>query len=162
MKQTVSIQTRLILALLIVLPVVWLATSIVAATELYENINELYDTQMSQLARRLLTLPASHHKAKLMNLDDLVDHEDNAGEAEDKYMAFMLWDAQGKIYCERVAIVWRITLNYKVFSPSKARKMTLMLIVKTHLVFIKEKFHSMSKKITGGFYISQTHAQVFR
>lgn len=96
MKQTVSIQTRLILALLIVLPVVWLATSIVAATELYENINELYDTQMSQLARRLLTLPASHHKAKLMNLDDLVDHEDNAGEAEDKYMAFMLWDAQGK------------------------------------------------------------------
>ena len=98
MKKTVAIQTRMTLAILLILPLIWIGASVFAAYELYEETFEINDTHMSQLARRLLAVPLPDKPVRTPSLHYLLDDDEDAeGEAKDKYMAFQIWNAQGDI-----------------------------------------------------------------
>lgn len=57
MKPTTAISRRLIIYLGITLPLLWILTAIISAVAVMHEINEAGDTQMSQLAQRLLHTP---------------------------------------------------------------------------------------------------------
>ncbi len=99
MSERMGIQTRLVLTICIVLPVIWIISVLTAGYSLYEEVNESNDTQMSQLARRLLTIPqtADGKAMFVLQLKQLVDDDDEEGEAKDKYMTFALWDNNDKL-----------------------------------------------------------------
>ncbi|BEV73241.1 MULTISPECIES: ATP-binding protein [unclassified Paludibacterium] len=50
-----SLQRRIVLALLLIAPLMWLLSAGVALYQTHEEINELYDAQLQLLARQLLT-----------------------------------------------------------------------------------------------------------
>ncbi len=96
-----AIQTRLLLTVFIALPLVWLLAAAVAAYSLYDEVNELNDTQMSQLARRLLTVPHfddddDDDMRRAPSLQRLLEDEAQ-GDAHDYDMTFAVWDRHGKL-----------------------------------------------------------------
>ena len=108
-----SIQQRLLISLLIGLPLLWVLTSSFIAWRLWHEINEMNDTQITQVARYLIGVTPkedkdSHqrdedgnksknkHAAKIYNLDSKQLSGD-LGEAEDDYMGFAIWDKKGRL-----------------------------------------------------------------
>ncbi|KDN11607.1 Sensory histidine kinase QseC [Snodgrassella communis] len=57
MKPTTAISRRLLIYLGITLPVLWIVTAFISAAAVMHEINEASDTQMSQLAQRLMHIP---------------------------------------------------------------------------------------------------------
>lgn len=98
-KKPMSIKRVLLLTVFIVLPVVWLIASLLASISLYHEIEESNDTQMSQLARRLLTIPQNQNPEHrfVQELKQLLEDKDEDGEAEDKYMSFAIWDKDDRL-----------------------------------------------------------------
>ena len=94
-----GIQTRLVLTICIVLPVIWIVAVLTAGYSLYEEVNKSNDTQMSQLARRLLTIPQTTDGQAMFvpQLKQLVDDDDEEGEAKDKYMTFAVWGGDDQL-----------------------------------------------------------------
>lgn len=108
-----SIQQRLLISLLIGLPLLWVLTSSFIAWRLWHEINEMNDTQITQVARYLIgvTPKEAHdkdhdeqddrkhnkkHAAKIYNLKSKQLSGD-LGEAEDDYMGFAIWDKKGRL-----------------------------------------------------------------
>ena len=108
-----SIQQRLLISLLIGLPLLWVLTSSFIAWRLWHEINEMNDTQITQVARYLIGVTPkedkdSHqkdedgkksknkHTAKIYKLDSKQLSGD-LGEAEDDYMGFAIWDKKGRL-----------------------------------------------------------------
>lgn len=98
-KKPMSIKRVLLLTVFIVLPTIWLIASLLASWSLYDEIEESNDTQMSQLARSLLTIPQNQNPEHrfVTELKQLLEDKDEDGEAEDKYMSFAIWDQDGKL-----------------------------------------------------------------
>lgn len=98
-KKPMSIKRVLLLTVFIVLPTIWLIASLLASWSLYDEIEESNDTQMSQLARSLLTIPQNQNPEHrfVPELKQLLEDKDEDGEAEDKYMSFAIWDQDGKL-----------------------------------------------------------------
>ena len=110
-----SIQQRLLTSLLIGLPLLWLLTSSFIAWQLWHEINEMNDTQITQVARYLVGVTPKEnkdsyqkdedgsrkksknkHTAKIYNLKSKQLSGD-LGEAEDDYMGFAIWDKKGRL-----------------------------------------------------------------
>ena len=108
-----SIQQRLLISLLIGLPLLWVLTSSFIAWRLWHEINEMNDTQITQVARYLIGVTPKEnedkdnheqdesknnkkHTAKIYNLDSRQLSGD-LGEAEDDYMGFAIWDKKGRL-----------------------------------------------------------------
>ena len=108
-----SIQQRLLTSLLIGLPLLWVLTSSFIAWRLWHEINEMNDTQITQVARYLIGITPKEnkdkdnheqdesknnkkHTAKIYNLDSKQLSGD-LGEAEDDYMGFAIWDKKGRL-----------------------------------------------------------------
>ena len=108
-----SIQQRLFISLLIGLPLLWLVTSSFIAWRLWHEINEMNDTQITQVVRYLLGISADdeghsdrdHNNetdhngkpvAKIYNLNSKALSGD-LGDAEDDYMGFAIWDKEGHL-----------------------------------------------------------------
>ncbi|TXD97822.1 histidine kinase [Psychrobacter frigidicola] len=109
-----SIQQRLLTSLLIGLPLLWVLTSSFIAWRLWHEINEMNDTQITQVARYLIGVTPKEdknthqkeasenkHTAKIYNLDSKQLSGDlslgDIGEAEDDYMGFAIWDREGRL-----------------------------------------------------------------
>lgn len=101
---TYSIQKRLLTSLLLGLPLLWLIVTSISVWRLAHEINEINDTQITQLARYLigisqavdLTARDNEISPKIFNLkSDLLSGD--LGEAEDDYMGFAVWDKRGKL-----------------------------------------------------------------
>ena len=108
-----SIQQRLLISLLIGLPLLWVLTSSFIAWRLWHEINEMNDTQITQVARYLIGIAPKEehdkdnheqdedksnkkHAAKIYNLESKQLSGD-LGEAEDDYMGFAIWDKKGRL-----------------------------------------------------------------
>jgi two-component system sensor histidine kinase QseC len=112
-----SIQQRLLTSLLIGLPLLWVLTSSFIAWRLWHEINEMNDTQITQVARYLVGVTPKEnkdkdkdnhqgdgdgkksknkHSAKIYKLDSKQLSGD-LGEAEDDYMGFAIWDRKGRL-----------------------------------------------------------------
>ena len=108
-----SIQQRLLTSLLIGLPLLWVLTSSFIAWRLWHEINEMNDTQITQVARYLIGIAPKEahdkdhdeqdeskhnkkHAAKIYNLKSKQLSGD-LGEAEDDYMGFAIWDKKGRL-----------------------------------------------------------------
>lgn len=117
-----SIQQRLFISLLIGLPLLWLITSSFIAWRLWHEINEMNDTQITQVVRYLMGISADdsvlgngysensdeengkpeHSKdksapvAKIYNLKSK-ELSGDLGDAEDDYMGFAIWDKEGRL-----------------------------------------------------------------
>lgn len=106
-----SIQQRLLTSLLIGLPLLWVLTSSFIAWKLWHEINEMNDTQITQVARYLIgVVPKEEHdKDHHRQRDDDKKHmpkiyalkstqlSGDLGEAEDDYMGFAIWDKKGRL-----------------------------------------------------------------
>ena len=108
-----SIQQRLLISLLIGLPLLWLITSSFIAWRLWHEINEMNDTQITQVVRYLIGISAGDDEqddsknndkkadggipvAKIYNLKSK-ELSGDLGDAEDDYMGFAIWDKQGHL-----------------------------------------------------------------
>ncbi len=108
-----SIQQRLLTSLLIGLPLLWVLTSSFIAWRLWHEINEMNDTQITQVARYLVGVTPKEnkdkddhekddsesrekHTAKIYNLDSKQLSGD-LGNAKDDYMGFAIWDKKGRL-----------------------------------------------------------------
>lgn len=107
-----SIQQRLLTSLLIGLPLLWVLTSGFIAWRLWHEINEMNDTQITQVARYLIGVAPDDdtkykkrkrkrkhkdsHDAKIYNLKSKQLSGD-LGDAEDDYMGFAIWDRKGRL-----------------------------------------------------------------
>lgn len=103
-----SIQQRLLTSLLIGLPLLWLLTSSFIAWRFWHEINEMNDTQITQVARYLIGVAPKEnddhdqidnkkkHKPKIYALKSKQLSGD-LGEAEDDYMGFAIWDSKGRL-----------------------------------------------------------------
>ena len=113
-----SIQQRLLISLLIGLPLLWVLTSSFIAWRLWHEINEMNDTQITQVARYLIGVAPKNdddrddhdredyeqedsknkkkRPAKIYNLKSKQLSGD-LGEAEDDYMGFAIWDKKGRL-----------------------------------------------------------------
>lgn len=117
-----SIQQRLLISLLIGLPLLWLITSSFIAWRLWHEINEMNDTQITQVVRYLIGISANdndqerseqeNRQGESENSNEKVDSEvpvakiynlkskelsGDLGDAEDDYMGFAIWDRQGHL-----------------------------------------------------------------
>lgn len=103
-KKTYSIQTQLLKSLLLGLPIIWLVITAISVWRLSHEINEINDTQITQLARYLigisqdinLHLTNTSHLPKILNLKNGLLSGD-LGDAEEDYMGFAIWDQNGKL-----------------------------------------------------------------
>ncbi|MBQ9182771.1 MAG: hypothetical protein IJ143_03210 [Neisseriaceae bacterium] len=92
-KRKLSIRARLLLALFINLPLVWLFAILTSSWSLYNNINQINDTQMSQLARRLLTVPYFYDgNWHVPQLDELIEENNR-----DQFTTFAVWHKDGTL-----------------------------------------------------------------
>lgn len=93
-----SIQSRLLRGLFIGLPLVWLLSLGASFWTLYHQVNELHDTQMSRLARRLLTVPNQYTRQPkhLPPLKRLLDEEE-MGNVDDDHMTFAIFNPQNQV-----------------------------------------------------------------
>ena len=108
-----SIQQRLLTSLLIGLPLLWVLTSSFIAWRLWHEINEMNDTQITQVARYLVGVTPKEnkdkedrekddsenkekHTAKIYNLKSKQLSGD-LGNAKDDYMGFAIWDKKGRL-----------------------------------------------------------------
>ncbi|WP_182407514.1 ATP-binding protein [Psychrobacter sp. GP33] len=108
-----SIQQRLLTSLLIGLPLLWILTSSFIAWRLWHEINEINDTQITQVARYLIGVAPKEDNdnddyeqedskgkkkrpAKIYNLKSELLSGD-LGNAKDDYMGFAIWDKDGRL-----------------------------------------------------------------
>ncbi|MBQ9258882.1 MAG: hypothetical protein IJ187_03400 [Neisseriaceae bacterium] len=92
-KRKLSIRARLLWALFINLPLVWLFAILTSSWSLYNNINQINDTQMSQLARRMLTVPYFYDgNWHVPQLEDLIEENNR-----DQFTTFAVWHKDGTL-----------------------------------------------------------------
>ena len=108
-----SIQQRLFISLLIGLPLLWLVTSSFIAWRLWHEINEMNDTQITQVVRYLMGISADDDEQSDRKNNNETDHNGkpiakiynlkskalsgDLGNAEDDYMGFAIWDKEGQL-----------------------------------------------------------------
>lgn len=103
-KKTYSIQSQLLKSLLLGLPLLWLVITAISVWRLSHEINEINDTQITQLARYLigisqdvnLHLTNPSDQPRILNLKNGLLSGD-LGDAEEDYMGFAIWDQNGKL-----------------------------------------------------------------
>lgn len=103
-NNSVSIQRQLLKSLLMGLPIVWIVVTSVSVWRLSHEINEINDTQITQLARYLVAIsqdvnlqrtnPVSPPKILDLNHGLL---SGDLGDAEEDYMGFAIWDQHGQL-----------------------------------------------------------------
>lgn len=98
MRPLRSLQARLTLLMLLIVPLIWLLASASAAWSVHKQIDELYDTEMAQFARQLLTLELRgdadpHIPPKLKHLLRGGDK----GEIDNDEFGLAVWNAQGDL-----------------------------------------------------------------
>jgi two-component system sensor histidine kinase QseC len=100
----VSLQRRIVVALLLIAPLMWLLAAAVALYQTHEEINELYDSQLQLLARQLL---GSEHGQveKPTALRGILDADgDDDGDA----LAQAVWRRNGQlIWADGAGAAWQ-------------------------------------------------------
>ncbi|MCD4503138.1 ATP-binding protein [Chromobacterium piscinae] len=96
-----SLQARLMLVLLLIVPATWLAASAAAVWLAQREVDELFDTQMAQFARQLLAIDVHGMRPddppKLKHLLAGADK----GRMDNDDMGLAIWDAQGRqVLCD--------------------------------------------------------------
>lgn len=96
-----SLQARLMLVLLLIVPATWLAASAAAVWLAQREVDELFDTQMAQFARQLLAIDVHGMQPddppKLKHLLAGADK----GRMDNDDMGLAIWDAQGRqVLCD--------------------------------------------------------------
>ncbi len=101
MSTAYSLRWRLLRQLLLVLPVLWLLTSIGTAFALFHEMAEVNDTQMNQLARHLLSVSLEEIETARLpeNESDLPSRQlkQDAGHVDQDDMGFAIWDEHGRL-----------------------------------------------------------------
>lgn len=92
-----SIRRRLLVTLLSIITLVWLFTALQSYRETQHEIEELFDAQLAQSARTLLTV-AGHELAELEGIPETAhihflptDADDNNGHEYEHKLAYQLW-----------------------------------------------------------------------
>ncbi|MGD1824695.1 Signal transduction histidine kinase [Chromobacterium violaceum] len=101
MRRPRSLQARLMLVLLLIVPATWLAASAAAVWLAQREVDELFDTQMAQFARQLLAIDVHGMQPddppKLKHLLAGADK----GRMDNDDMGLAIWDAQGRqVLCD--------------------------------------------------------------
>lgn len=103
-NNSVSIQRQLLKSLLIGLPIVWLVVTSVSVWRLSHEINEINDTQITQLARYLIAISqdVNLQRANAVSPPKILDLNHgllsgDLGDAEEDYMGFAIWDQHGQL-----------------------------------------------------------------
>ncbi|AXE29308.1 hypothetical protein DK842_04915 [Chromobacterium phragmitis] len=101
MRRPRSLQARLMLVLLLIVPATWLAASAFAVWLAQREVDELFDTQMAQFARQLLAIDVHglqpDDPPKLKHLLAGADK----GRMDNDDMGLAIWDAQGRrVLCD--------------------------------------------------------------
>ena len=101
MRRPRSLQARLMLVLLLIVPATWLAASAAAVWLAQREVDELFDTQMAQFARQLLAIDVHGMRPddppKLKHLLAGADK----GRMDNDDMGLAIWDAQGRqVLCD--------------------------------------------------------------
>ena len=92
-----SLQARLLLLLLLIVPAIWLVASAAAAWLAHEEVDELFDTQMGQFARQLLLVDVSEDSLiELPKLKHLLKHADK-GQLDNDDFGLAVWDRRGNL-----------------------------------------------------------------
>ncbi|BBH14782.1 ATP-binding protein [Chromobacterium haemolyticum] len=92
-----SLQARLLLLLLLIVPVIWLVASATAAWLAHEEVDELFDTQMGQFARQLLLVDVGDEEViDLPKLKHLLKHADK-GQLDNDDFGLAVWDRHGRL-----------------------------------------------------------------
>ncbi|POA97346.1 hypothetical protein C2134_16025 [Chromobacterium sinusclupearum] len=101
MRRPVSLQARLLLVLLLIVPATWLAASAAAVWLAQREVDELFDTQMAQFARQLLAIDV--HDAVPDDTPKLKHllHGADAGRMDNGDLGLAVWDRQGnRLLCD--------------------------------------------------------------
>ncbi|WP_293813778.1 ATP-binding protein [uncultured Aquitalea sp.] len=100
MKPAVTLQRRLAILLLITVPLIWLVATGVAVYVAHHEVDELYDTQMSQFARQLLIVNmgerGDEELSALPKTKKLIRDGDR-GEMEDDGVGVAVWNERGEL-----------------------------------------------------------------
>ncbi|MCD5364140.1 quorum sensing histidine kinase QseC [Chromobacterium aquaticum] len=97
MRRPRSLQARLLLLLLLIVPLIWLVASATAAWLAHEEVDELFDTQMGQFARQLLLVEVSENSlVDLPKLKHLLKHADK-GQMDNDDFGLAVWDRHGNL-----------------------------------------------------------------
>lgn len=95
-RHSKSIQSRLLKPLLIGLPLVWLSVMAVTNVRLWEEMSEMGDTQITQLAHALsVTTQSLDDDAPTRVLDE--DFFERLGGSDEDYMGFAVWSKDGRL-----------------------------------------------------------------
>lgn len=91
-RKKIGIQGHLFLSLLILLPIIFITIYGVSAYRLYHSINELSDSLMLQLARRLANVPVNEWGFKAIKPIHKILDDEQLGEADARSMTFAIWN----------------------------------------------------------------------
>lgn len=89
MKPTTAIRRRLLIYLGLTLPLLWLFTAIISAAAVMHEIDEAGDTQMSQLAQRLMHTPINFDTTHYPNLPPIPKSQ--RGLIDSKESGYAIW-----------------------------------------------------------------------
>ncbi|TDR76661.1 ATP-binding protein [Paludibacterium purpuratum] len=96
----VSLQRRLVVALLLIAPLMWLLSAGVALSQTHEEINELYDSQLQLLAHQLLTSGRGQSSSPTSDGGD--------GDRDDNALAQAIWHRDGRmIWADGAGADWQ-------------------------------------------------------
>ncbi|MDO4427332.1 MAG: ATP-binding protein [Moraxella sp.] len=95
-KPSKSIQSRLLKPLLIGLPAIWLSVMAVTNLQLWEEMSEMGDTQVIQLAHALsVTTQSLDDNAPTRVLDE--EFLERLGGSDEDHMGFAVWSKEGRL-----------------------------------------------------------------
>lgn len=110
-KKTGSIQSKLIISLLLSLPVIWILGSLYIKHNLIHEVSEMNDTQMTQLSKYLLAFSdeidvnesinnnLNNKTLKIFSLSQIIANSKhkNIHFNDEDFMGFAVWDISGRL-----------------------------------------------------------------
>ncbi|MBV8046078.1 MAG: sensor histidine kinase N-terminal domain-containing protein [Paludibacterium sp.] len=100
----VSLQRRIVVALLLIAPMMWLLSTVVALYQTREEINELYDAQLQMLAHQLMTSVRAEANAR----PPMRGYVDVDGDEDGDALAQAVWRRDGQlIWADGIDADWQ-------------------------------------------------------
>lgn len=113
MKSTTAISKRLLIYLSFTLPLLWIFTAIISALAVMHEINEAGDTQMSQLAQRLMHTPINLNTSFYPTLPSIPASQ--RGLIDSKESGYAIWYREKLIHADKTGENIPYLSNYQGF-----------------------------------------------
>ena len=113
MKPTTAISKRLLIYLSFTLPLLWIFTAIISALAVMHEINEAGDTQMSQLAQRLMHTPINPNTSLYPTLPSIPASQ--RGLIDSKESGYAIWYKGQLIHADKMGKNIPYLNNYQGF-----------------------------------------------